>query len=846
MKDPLPIDDALPAVLQSLRQSPSLLLMAPPGSGKTTRVPPALLPLLGERDEIVVLEPRRLAARAAAARVAQELGTELGGLVGYQVRGDVRCGPKTRIRFVTEGVLVRQLVQDPFLEGVGAVCLDEFHERHLEGDLALAMLAEARSTVRPDLKLVVMSATLDPSPLLRFLPDAQVVEADGRLFPVQVVHLDRRADQHLEITVRQVVERALQETTGDVLVFLPGVGEIQRCEGALQPIARSHGVLVLPLHGRLDSGEQDRAIRPQERRKVVLSTNVAESSLTIAGVTAVVDSGLARELRFDRGRGVDILQLEKISLASATQRAGRAGRTGPGTCYRLWTALEERSMPPRTTPEVHRIDLTGPALLVRAFAGRAPVEFGWFEAPPNEALVAADRLLDQLGAIDLQKAQLLPFGKQLLTLPLHPRLGAVVMKGRELGCAVAAATAAMLLSDVDQLGRDDGNDLHAATDAFLLAEERGFPDAMCREFGSWPGMARQLKASRDRLLGGAGPRGRSGDSRDTTLLAQCLLAGFPDRVAQRAPGGEARHATIGGEARHATMVGGRGLILPAAADGHDLVLALRLLETGRQQRSRAVLTASIELADLQAVEGHALQNVVTAVLEEEAGRVVAVRELRYRDLPLKSARGGELPEGAAAEKLLPLLAALPWKWLGEQKECKRVIARARWLRERVPDLELPDWDDAAVARAAIDLLGRATDLRALRDAKVEDVLLAWLQPAQRRALQQLAPDRIELPTGRAAVVDYAAPAGPTISARLQEFYGLPSVGALAGGRVPVVLELLGPNHQPVQVTTDLASFWANVYPSVRRELSRRYPRHSWPEDPLAANPEARPQRRRRE
>ena len=838
MKDPLPIDDALPEVLGALRANPTLLLMAPPGSGKTTRVPPALLPLLGERGgEIVVLEPRRLAARAAAARVAQELGVELGGLVGYQVRGDSRCGRQTRIRFVTEGVLVRQLVHDPFLEGVGAVCLDEFHERHLEGDLALAMLAEARATVRPDLKLVVMSATLDPAPLRRFLPDAQVVEADGRLFPVQVVHLERRFDQHLDVTVRQVVERALQETSGDVLVFLPGTGEIQRCESALQPLARSFGVLVLPLHGRLDAAEQDRAIRPQERRKVVLSTNVAESSLTIAGVTAVVDSGQARELRFDRGRGVDVLQLEKISLASATQRAGRAGRTGPGTCYRLWTAGEERSMPVRTTPEVHRIDLTGPALLVRAFAGRAPAEFGWFEAPPVDALSAADRLLDELAAIDLQKGALTAFGKQLLTLPLHPRLGAVVLQGRELGCVAAAATAATLLSDVEQLGRDDGGDLHAATDAFLLAEERGFPDAMCREFGSWPGQARQLQAARNRLLGLVGGRGRGDESRDTSRLAACLLAGFPDRVAVRA---------VGTEARHGTMVGGRGIVLPPVADGHDLVLALRLFESGRQQRSRAVLVAAVELADLQEVEARALQNVVRAELEEAAGRVVAVRELRYRDLPLKSARGGELPDGAAAEQLLPLLAAQPWKWLGEQKECQRMIARARWLRERLPDLGLPDWDDAAVARAAIELLGRATDLRALRDAKVEDVLLAYLEQPQRRALQQFAPDRIELPSGRAAVVDYAAPAGPTIAARLQEFFGLPAVGALAGGRVPVVLELLAPNHQPVQVTTDLASFWKNVYPSVRRELSRRYPRHSWPEDPLAANPEARPQRRRRD
>lgn len=832
MKEPLPIDAALPEVRAALRDAPSLLLMAPPGSGKTTRVPPALLESLDPRQEIVVLEPRRLAARAAAARVARELGVEPGGLVGYQVRGDSRTSRDTRIRFVTEGVLVRQIVQDPFLERTGVVCLDEFHERHLEGDLAIAMLAEARATVRPDLKLCVMSATLDPAPLRAFLPGCAIVEADGRLFPVSVVHVPRANTEPLELAVRNAIERALDETTGDVLVFLPGTGEIARCEDALQNLARRRGVLVLPLHGRLEPAEQDRAIRPQSQRKVVLSTNVAESSLTIAGVTAVVDSGLARELRFESGRGVDVLQLERISVASATQRSGRAGRTGPGICYRLWSLAEERGMSQRTTPDVQRVDLSGPALLVRAFAGRDPAAFGWFEKPPAEALAAADRLLADLGAVDPARGALTPFGQALLDLPLHPRLAAVVERGRRLGCAAAAATAAVLLGEQDGLGRDGGADLHAAVDAFLLAEERGFPDAMCREFGSWPGQARTLCASRDRLLGRGG---RDAGSRDTTLLARCLLAGFPDRVARRAAAGDPRAAT---------MVSGRGLLLPKAADGADLVLALRLHEAGRQQRSTAVVTAALDFADLEAVFPRALQNVVAAELDAAAGRVVAVRELRYRDLALRSARGGELPSGRAAEALLPLLSADPWKWLGEQKDLRRLIARAKWLAERMPELELPAFDDGAVAAAALDLLGDRADLRALRDADLAEMLLARLQSSQRRALHQFAPDRIELPSGRAAIVDYTAPAGPTIAARLQEFFGLRAVAALASGRVPVVLELLAPNHRPVQVTTDLPSFWANVYPQVRRELSRKYPRHSWPEDPLAAAPEARPRRRR--
>lgn len=835
-REPLPIDASLPDVLAALQRSGTALLLAPPGSGKTTRVPPALLEAAPAGAQVVVLEPRRLAARAAAQRVADELGCELGGLVGYQVRGDAKVSGRTRLRFVTEGVLVRQMVQDPFLDGVAAVCLDEFHERHLEGDLALAMLQEARTTVREDLLLCVMSATLDPAPLQGFLAGAEVVEADGRLHPVDVSHLPRVTSEELELLVREGVERALDETDGDVLVFLPGVGEIARCQRALQNLARRRQVEVLALHGRLDLKAQGRAIRPLEVRKVVLSTNVAESSLTIAGVTAVVDSGLARELRFDRGRGVDVLELGRISLASATQRAGRAGRTGPGRCYRLWSAAEERGMRAHALPDVQRVDLCGPALSVRAFAGRPPVDFGWFEAPPTDALERADELLALLGAIDPGDGQLTERGRALLAMPLHPRLGAVVLAGREVGCAVAAATAAALLSDVETLGRDRrGADLYAAVEAFLLAEERGFPEHLCREFGALPGLARGVRQTRDRLLR-RGARG-DGSGRDTTLLSRCLLRGFPDRVVRRSPASAA-------DARAGTMVGGRGVTLPEVCDGEDLVIALRLHEAGRQQRSQANLTAALRSEDLAAADDGGLEDVVVAELDEAQGRVFAVRQRQYRGLPLRAARGGEPPLEEARALLQPLLARDPWRWLGAQKELRRWLGRLAWLADRAPDLDLPRFDDEAVAGAALDLLS-GSDLRQLRDARVQDVLLHRLTAQQQRTLKHAAPDRIELPTGRAAVVDYTAEAGPTVAARVQEFFGLPEVARLAGGRVPVVLQLLAPNHRPVQVTTDLASFWANVYPKVRSELSRRYPRHSWPEDPLAANPESRPRPRRR-
>ena len=828
MTEPLPIDPLLPQVRSELVRAGVLLLMAPPGSGKTTRVPPALLDAVS--GEIVVLEPRRLAARAAAARVAEELGVQLGDLVGYQVRGERVVSRATRIRFVTEGVLVRQLVDDPFLTGTGAVLLDEFHERHIEGDLALAMLREARETVRADLRLCVMSATLDPSRLRAFLPGCAELTADGRLYPVDVRHDLRRDDGDLEVRVRAAVEQALEGTKGDVLVFLPGVGEIQRCADALHNVERRHGVAVLPLHGRLDLAAQQQAVRPGRTRKVVLSTNVAESSLTIPGVTAVVDSGLERQLRHDRGRGVDVLALERISLASATQRAGRAGRTGPGTCIRLWTAGEERGMQARSAPDVERIDLAGPLLLVRAFAGRDPREFGWFERPPEDALAAADELLHELGAVDERTRALTPMGTQMLALPVHPRLARAMIEGRRRGCALAVATAVALVSEAENLGRGQGADVLVAVHAFLQAEARGFPQHLLAEVGMAAWAARNLARTRDRILGGA-PNGATDDD---AAIAKCLLAGYPDRVAARA----------GRDSREATMVGGRGVLLPPAADGQELVLALRLMETGRQNRSMVGLTCALEESWLTEVEPEAVRTVVEARLDPDAGRVVGLREVRYRDLALRSARGGEVSVDAARTVLEPLLATDPWKWLGEQKDLRRLLARAAWLRSRMPDLGLPEWDDGAVAAAAAQLLV-GTDLRALREADVGALLLAGLEPAQRQAIARQAPDRIELPSERHAVIDYAAAAGPTVSARLQEFFGVRSVPALAGGRVPVVLELLAPNHRPVQVTTDLPSFWANVYPQVRRELARRYPRHAWPEDPLAAAPQARPAPRRR-
>jgi ATP-dependent RNA helicase HrpB len=675
-----------------------------------------------------------------------------------------------------------------------------------------------------------MSATLDPEPLRAFLPGACEIAAEGRLFPVRIEHDLRRDDAALEQRVRIAVEQALSETTGSVLVFLPGAGEIQRCEQALAHFAQRFDCLVLPLHGRLDPQAQDRALAPQARRKVVLATNVAESSLTIDGVTAVVDTGLHRALHSDPGSGVDVLSVERISLASAIQRTGRAGRTAPGVCYRLWTKGEERGMQERELPEIRRVDLCGPSLQVRAFAGRDPREFRWFEMPDQQALARADALLKELGAVDSVSGKVSVLGRELLRLPVHPRLGRVVLEGERRACAVGAATAAALLAEAPDLSRTMGEfaDLTVAVDAVLGDEEAGARPGRSLQLPG--GVLAAVQQARARLLDR-----RAGDDADPDALGRCLLAGFPDRVVARSSRGQ----------REGTMVGGRGVMLPAACDGSDLVLALRLFETSlRQSRSQAVLVSPIEEAWLQELWPDAVGDFVRADLDETAGRVVAVRERRYRDLALRSARGGELPSGAAEALLAPLLTADPWRWLGEQRELRRLLDRAAWLRARLPELALPEWNQAELAQAALELLAGGGDLRALREGDLAGILLGRMLPQQRAALEREAPARLQLPSGRQAAVDYGAPGGPLVQARVQELFSVQRTPVLAGGRVPLVLEIQGPNQRPVQVTADLASFWRNVYPQLRREGMRRWPAHAWPEDPLRAAPQARPRRRR--
>ncbi len=702
----LPVDRVLPEVVAAVAASRRLVLTSPPGSGKTTRVPPALADAF-PAGTIVVLEPRRVAARAAARRVAHERGQAVGGEVGFQVRHERCASNATRILFVTEGILVRRLVRDPFLEGVAAVVLDEFHERHVETDLALAMLAEVRETVRDDLAVIAMSATLDAEPVAQFLGGAPIVTAAGAVHPVEVVHVADPAARPLAERVRAGVLQALDETHGDVLAFLPGVGEIRAAATALADPARRRGVEVLPLHGSLSADEQDRALTPDpRRRRVVLATNVAESSLTIEGVSAVVDAGLARVLRHDPGRALDTLRVERISRASAAQRAGRAGRTGPGRCYRLWSPAEDRGLAAFETPEIRRTDLAGPALLVRAFAGRDPREFGWFEAPEPAALSRADELLHGLGALRRGHHELTSIGRAMLAEPVHPRLARLLVEADRLDCRHAAAEVAALLSEreLPLRGATFGASLHEHLERLHAVERAGFDPAAASARGVDARAARAVVRLRDRL---ARRRREVRDGADIEdRLARAVLAGFPDRVARRPD--PARPEGV--------MVGGRGLRFEATGAGDDaeLQVALRLSDTGGT-RTRVTLGMEIHREHLEAVSPEALVAEEVAEFDAKKRQVVAVRRTRWFDLVLEEHRGGSAPDPAAVERMLAAaVREAPVAPFADADAVENLRARVRWLRVADPDTEVPAIEDAQLAdTAAAMCAGR----RALRDLK---------------------------------------------------------------------------------------------------------------------------------
>ena len=819
----LPVDAILPQLCASLRRRGAVVLVAPPGSGKTTRVPPAVLDAgLAGGGRVVVLQPRRVAARLSARRIAAERGSAPGEEVGWRVRFENRTSARTRIEVVTEGMLTRLMQRDPFLEGIGAVILDEFHERSLHADLALALVARVRREAREDLSVVVMSATMDPEPVAAFL-DCEVLETSGRTYPV-TVHYDARTEARDPVDrTAPAVRRALAATgEGHVLTFLPGAGEIRRVARALSDLPAS-GVAVTPLHGGLTAAEQDRALSPSDpraARKVVLATNIAETSVTLEGVRAVVDAGLVREPRFEVALGLDRLETVMVSRASADQRAGRAGRTGPGETWRLWTEATDRRLRASAAPEVQRADLTRAMLEALSWGGG---DFPWYEAPPEAAVSHATGLLAMLGATRGQRVTAL--GEALLALPLHPRLGAIVIAGHRRGCLDDAAWMAALASERDPLRRATGagpSDLAWRLEALRggrlpYEADRSAAAAVARA-------AKQIARAARRQLGDA-PQRRANDDE----LARLLLAGFPDRVARRrAP-----------RSPRLKLVGGRGAELhpSSAVTEAPLLVAvdLELRERGADPVVR--VAAAVDAAWLT------LEDSVEQRFDPALERVVARTVTRYRDLVLReeqAPRPGD-PERAAA-LLAEAAAADPSRALGPTPALDALRARVTLLRRVMPELELPALPDDAGLLA--ELCAGKRSFEALRRADPAEVALNRLSWKQRQALETHAPEQVRVATGAQVQVDYSGDR-PSIAARIQQLFGMAQAPSVARGRVRCRVQLLAPNNRPAQVTDDLESFWANTYPQVRSELRGRYPRHAWPERPTAADAENRPRRRRR-
>ncbi len=832
----LPIDDVLPELLAALRDGSAAVLVAPTGAGKTTRVPPALRAArIGGDRKIVMLEPRRIAARAAARRMAEENDWELGREVGYQIRFERRAGPETQILVVTEGILVQMLQQDPFLEEVGVVIFDELHERNLQTDLALAMARRVQREARPDLKLLAMSATLDAGPVATFLGDCPIVESRGRLHPIEIHHIVRPDEPPLAAQIAFAVGRVLDATEGDILVFLPGLSEIQRAAEALGGLAARRHLAVLPLHGDLPGERQDEALRPSDRRKVVLATNVAETSITVDGVTAVVDSGLVRRLRFDPATGLDRLELGRVSRASADQRAGRAGRQAPGICLRLWPAYEQDTLPEREAPEIARVDLAGPALQLLAWGERDLAAFDWFEAPAAEALAAAFLLLRRLAAVD--DHGITSLGKTLARLPVHPRLARLLAEGHRTGRTRESALLAALLSERDPFPRNParGNGPRQASRSDLLDRLDALASPGDERLNT--GAARLVAKARDQLaeivrreMGREKrPQGENGD--DPLLWA--LLTAYPDRVARRREPGSPR----------GVMVGGRGVRLAEESGVLEAELFLCVdLDAGRAGPLSEALVRKASAVEPEWLPVERLSISIELEFDERRERVAAWKRQRYEDLAIAETEV-PAPEAAAEEVLVRAAADRLERALSlDGPEVSSFLARVRSLADWMPELGLPRFT-ADELRALLPALaaGRKSFVE-LRRAPLLEVLQGTLSYSQLEAVQREAPERLEVPSGSRIKLVYDPGRPPVLAARIQELFGLAETPRVAAGRIPVLLHLLAPNGRPQQVTHDLRSFWESTYAQVRKELQGRYPKHAWPTDPWNARPERRPGR----
>lgn len=834
----LPIDAHLPALTAALRARPNLVLVAEPGAGKTTRVPRALLNAGFARDgEILVLQPRRIATRMAARRVAAELGEDVGGTVGYQVRFEQASSARTRIRFVTEGILTRRLVDDPGLRNVALVILDEFHERHLHADLGLALLRKLQRERRPELRLVVMSATLAAEPLAAYL-GADVMQVAGRPYPVTIEYSERNSDAQLEQRVAQALRGLVSSgLDGDVLVFLPGAAEIRRAQEACQNVVREADMDLAVLHGDLPAREQDRAVTPGPRRKLILSTNVAETSLTIEGVRAVIDSGLARVAGHSPFSGLPTLGTAPISRASAAQRAGRAGRLGPGRCVRLYGKHDHDARPEHDAAEIAREDLAETRLSIAASGFELQAD-DWFEPPPEAAWRAALELLAGLGALNEQGA-LTELGRRMASKPIHPRLSRLVFEAQARGAGESACLIAAMLGERDVLlsarTRFDRRDADAQVGRSDLVHRLELIEAVgddrnggrLRAHGLDQGAVSASVRTSERLQ-------RLFDARDdyalddlqreeALLMATC--AGFFDRVAKRraAQSGSVVFARGGSATMAETSV---------VRDAEYLVVVDAREAKGKSRDVVAYLASAIEPEWLLELFPERIRDQTNLQFDKKTERVTALQVLSYEGLVLDSAAHADVTGPEVTQKLV---AAAQEHGLDEFFDLDKVSElRERSLFAAKVDKRLSPLPDDVLVQALTSAAEGKKSFAELRQQDLWDYVLAQLPDAMRIKLPTLAPEHVSLPQGRRLRVHYERDKPPWVESRLQDFFGM-KVGPMCGDQ-PIVLHLLAPNQRPVQVTTDLAGFWQRHYPDIRRELMRRYPRHAWPEDPVHASP----------
>jgi ATP-dependent helicase HrpB len=858
----LPIYELEGAVVCALRAQGRLIVQAPTGSGKSTQIPQMLLRhglLDGDcRGEVVVLQPRRLAARLLAKRVAEEVGTRLGDIVGYQIRLESRVSDQTRIRFVTEGILLRQMSFDASLRGVAALVFDEFHERHLYGDISLARALQIQRTIRPDLRIIVMSATLDAGVLREYLAPCELLVSQGRSYPVRIEYLPKPVNFEQEPVwdvAAAECERLAGATEGDLLVFMPGAYEIGRTVQALQARRGLRGFVAFPLHGELPAEQQDRAVARYDARKVIVSTNVAETSLTIDGVTAVVDSGLARVARFDPHRGINTLLIERISAASADQRAGRAGRTAPGVCLRLWTEREHAQRAPQELPEVRRLDLSEVVLTLKASGIDDIAAFPWLERPEPRALERAETLLADLGAIAPPESaageeearpaagplRITNVGRKMLRFPVHPRYARMFLAAQERRCVrpialMAALTQGrnFLLRGVDRrteelreelLGEETESDFFLLMRAWRYAERENYGLEACRRLGLHAQGARQVGPLFAQFLEIAEKEGLDvSESRiDGAAVRKCVLAGFPDQLARRLDAGTLRCELV-----HQR----RGLLArESAIQRSPLLVAAEISEIegrGGEVNVLLGLATAVEEAWLKELFPADFREHRAVTYDEQARRVVTRRERRFRDLVLEAkASSDEAPLDAAAALLTREVLAGRLKLEAWDDSVEQWITRVNRLAEWFPELEVNPIADTDRATLIEQVCYGELGYRGIKDKPVMPVLRDWLTAEQLAVIDDYLPERLNMANGRRSRLTYAKEGPPVLSARIQELYGIEGRFAVGHGRVPVKIEVLAPNHRPIQVTDDLTAFWRDMYPKVKAELSRRYPRHEW-------------------